>query len=247
MADVDLDRLRQERMRMTSFNDCIQLNRASLQHLRRIPLELAPPSRAVALERPVARFPYVPSDPKTRDDRCREVYNIQVQGLAQRMDATGIQKLVLGISGGLDSTQALMVSAKAMDELGLPRSNVLAVTMPGFATTERSRALAWRLMQSFGATASEIDIRASAQQMFKDIGHPFARGESKFDVTFENVQAGERTSHLFRLANFHGALVVGTSDLSRAGAGLHDVWRRRSHVALRGQRIGAEDADPPPD
>jgi NAD+ synthase (glutamine-hydrolysing) len=126
---------------------------------------------------------------------------------------------VIGVSGGLDSTQALLVCAKAMDRLGLPRTNILAYTMPGFATGSRTLDQAWRLMKALGCEAKQIDIRASCQQMLKDLGHPFASGEPVYDVTFENVQAGERTSHLFRLANFHRGIVVGTGDLSELALG----------------------------
>src|SRR5205814_3546112 len=154
-----------------------------------------------------------------RDQRCAEVYRIQVQGLATRMRAAGTKKLVIGVSGGLDSTQALIVCARAMDELKLPRANVLAFTMPGFATSSRTRNQAWQLMRAVGATAEEIDIRPSCLQMLKDLRHPYAKGRKVYDITFENVQAGERTSHLFRLANLHGALVVGTGDLSELALG----------------------------
>ena len=126
---------------------------------------------------------------------------------------------MIGISGGLDSTQALIVCARAMDVMGLPRSNILAYTMPGFATSERTLDQSRRLMSAVGTTANEVDIRPSCIQMFKDIGHPFADGKPVYDVTFENVQAGERTSHLFRLANVHNAPVVGTSDLSELALG----------------------------
>ena len=160
----------------------------------------------------------MPSDPRTRDARCEEVYRIQVQGLVTRMRATGTKRLVIGVSGGLDSTQALIVCARAMDEL-LPRTNILAYTMPGFATSTRTKSQAWQLMRAIGATAEEIDIRPSCLQMLKDIGHPYARGKKVYDVTFENVQAGERTSHLFRLANRHGGMVVGTGDLSELALG----------------------------
>ncbi|HLE85529.1 MAG TPA: NAD(+) synthase, partial [Thermoanaerobaculia bacterium] len=173
----------------------------------------------VPLRRAVERFPFVPADPALRDERCYEAYNIQVVGLAKRLEATGIERVVIGVSGGLDSTQALLVACRTMDRLGLPRSNVLGFTLPGFATTERTRTSAWRLIEALGVTGEEIDIRPSAEQMLRDIGHPYARGEPVHDVTFENVQAGERTSHLFRLANFHGGLVVGTGDLSELALG----------------------------
>jgi NAD+ synthase (glutamine-hydrolysing) len=161
----------------------------------------------------------VPSDAANRSYRCEEVYRIQVQGLATRMRATGTKKLIIGVSGGLDSTQALIVCARAMDELGLPRRNIMAYTMPGFATSSRTKNQAWQLMRAVGATAEEIDIRPSCMQMLKDIGHPFAKGRKVYDIAFENVQAGERTSHLFRLANQLGGFVVGTGDLSELALG----------------------------
>src|SRR5947209_13644339 len=177
------------------------------------------------------RFPYVPADPGRRDERCEEVYEIQVQGLTKRLEFTGIDKPVIGISGGLDSTQALLVCAQAMDRLGRPRSNILAYTMPGFATGDRTLAQARQLMQAVGCSAHELDIRPACLQMLKDIGHPFANGEPVYDVTFENVQAGERTSHLFRLANLHRGLVVGTGDLSELALGwaTYGVGDQMSH------------------
>jgi NAD+ synthase (glutamine-hydrolysing) len=147
------------------------------------------------------------------------VYSIQVQGLTQRLSASGIKKLVIGVSGGLDSTHALLVCARAMDALGLPRTHILGVTMPGFATGTRTLDQALRLMDAVGCDARQIDIRPSCEQMLKDLGHPHAEGEPQYDITFENVQAGERTSHLFRLANFNDALVVGTGDLSELALG----------------------------
>ncbi|MFQ5382388.1 MAG: NAD(+) synthase, partial [Dehalococcoidia bacterium] len=182
--------------------------------------ELNPPTDAFRpLARPPERFPYVPSDPARRDERCEEVISIQVQGLAKRMRAMGTERVVIGVSGGLDSTQALIVCGRAMDVMNLPRSNVLGATMPGFATSARTLEQARRLLHAVGCTALEIDIRPSAEQMLRDIGHPAGRGEAVHDVTFENVQAGERTSHLFRLANLHDAPVVGTSDLSELALG----------------------------
>ena len=233
-ADVDLDHLRQERMRMTSFSDCVQLHREHIAQARRIEFDLDVPTAPVPLQREVARFPYVPSDETRLDERCREVYQIQVQGLARRLEATGIRKPVIGVSGGLDSTQALIVAVKAVDQLGLPRSNVLAYALPGLATSERTRGNAWRLMRALNVTAQEIDIGPSVMQMLRDIGHPYARGEPVYDVTFENVQAGERTSHLFRLANLHGGLVVGTSDLSELALGYttYGVGDHMSHYAV---------------
>jgi NAD+ synthase (glutamine-hydrolysing) len=218
-ADVDLERLLQDRMRQGSYTDAAGDHRQALRALRRVPFAFAPPGGDLPLQRNVERFPYVPDDPATRDARCYEAYNIQVHGLLKRLSATGIKQIVIGVSGGLDSTQALIVAAKTMDRLGLPRTNILAYTMPGFATSDRTRANAHALMAALGVTAAEIDIRPSARQMLADIGHPYARGEQLYDVTFENVQAGERTSHLFRLANFHDALVLGTGDLSELALG----------------------------
>jgi len=217
LADVDLDRLLADRMRQNTFGAAMR--RHADQVFRTVEVPLQAPKGRLLLERKIERLPYVPGDPRTRDARCEEVYRIQVQGLATRMRATGTKKLVIGVSGGLDSTQALIVCARAMDELKLPRANILAYTMPGFATSTRTRSQAWQLMRAIGATAEEIDIKPSCLQMLKDIGHPFAKGRKVYDVTFENVQAGERTSHLFRLANHHGGMVVGTGDLSELALG----------------------------
>jgi NAD+ synthase (glutamine-hydrolysing) len=126
---------------------------------------------------------------------------------------------VIGVSGGLDSTQALLVCARAMDVLNLPRTHILAYSLPGFATSPRTRHQAQRLMAALGTSARELDIRPAAETLLRVIGHPHREDRPVFDVTFENVQAGERTSHLFRLANLHGALVVGTSDLSELALG----------------------------
>jgi len=218
-ADIDLERLAQDRMRLTSFNDAVGDHQERVRAIRRIAFEFQVPENVTGLLRTVERFPYVPSDPRVRDERCFEAYNIQIHGLMKRLEATGIKKLVIGVSGGLDSTQALVVAARTMDRMGLPRTNILGYTMPGFATTDRTKSNAWKLMEALGISAQEIDIRPSALQMLRDIGHPFADNEPIFDVTFENVQAGERTSHLFRLANYQNALVLGTGDLSELALG----------------------------
>ncbi|MDQ3796565.1 MAG: NAD(+) synthase, partial [Pseudomonadota bacterium] len=218
-ADIDLERLAQERMRMTSFNDSVGEHRDRLRGIRRIPFEFEVPKGEIPLARRIERFPYVPNDPAARDERCYEAYNIQVHGLMKRLVSTGIKRVVIGVSGGLDSTQALIVAAKTMDRLKLPRKNILAYTMPGFATSSGTLGNAHKLMRALGTTASEIDIKPTCMQMLKDIGHPYAQGERVYDVTFENVQAGERTSHLFRLANFHQGLVLGTGDLSELALG----------------------------
>ncbi len=218
-ADIDLDRLTQDRMRLTSFGQNARIHRSHVRKFRKIPLIINVPDKHLLLGREIARFPYIPSDPAKRDERCYEAYNIQVQGLAKRMKFTGIKNVVVGVSGGLDSTHALIVTARTMDLLKRPRSNVKAYTMPGFATTDKTYRNALRLMKSLGVEVNEIDIKSSCMQMFRDIGHPFAKGKAVYDITFENVQAGERTSHLFRLANMRDALVVGTGDLSELALG----------------------------
>jgi len=224
----------QERARMTSFNDAAAEYVEQVRQLRRVPFELRIPAGQRELRRRVERFPYVPSESRDRDARCFEAYNIQIHGLMKRLTSTGIQKVVIGVSGGLDSTQALIVAARTMDQLGLPRTNVLAYSLPGFATGDRTRANAQRLMRALKVTANAIDIRPSAMQMLRDIGHPYAEGEPVHDVTFENVQAGERTSHLFRLANLHGGLVLGTSDLSELALGwaTYGVGDQMSHYSV---------------
>ncbi len=231
LADVDLDRLLADRMRQNTFAEGARRHPAEVARFRSMEFSLPLPRGRLPLERRIGRFPYVPGDAASRDLRCEEVYRIQVQGLVTRMQATGTRKLVIGVSGGLDSTQALLVCARALDELKLPRRNILAYTMPGFATTSRTRNQAWQLMRAVGASAEEIDIRPSCMQMLKDIGHPYARGRKVYDVSFENVQAGERTSHLFRLANLHGGFVVGTGDLSELALGwcTYGVGDQMSH------------------
>ena len=218
-ADIDLDRLSQDRMRQTTFSDSSRRHREELAQFRLIGFDLERPGGTIPLARTYERFPFVPSDPSRRDERCEEVYRIQVQGLSTRLKAVGTRKIVIGVSGGLDSTQALVVCAKAMDQMAVQRSNILGYTMPAFATSDRTLDQARRLMAAVGCSAAEIDIRPSCLQMLKDIGHPFVAGQPVYDVTFENVQAGERTSHLFRLANHHGGVVVGTSDLSELSLG----------------------------
>ncbi len=218
-ADIDLGRLRQERMRLNTYGDCVrdELDRAA--PYRSVIFNLDAPDEVVPLERIVERFPYVPADPARLAEDCYEAYNIQVQGLAKRLESTGLDKAVIGVSGGLDSTQAVIVAVRAMERLGYDASHVLAYTMPGFATSEGTKSNAWALMRALGVTAEEIDIRPAARQMLADLGHPFAAGEPVYDVTFENVQAGLRTDYLFRLANRHRGLVVGTGDLSELGLG----------------------------
>ncbi len=230
-ADIDLDHLRQERMRWTTFGDCVQAHKAELEGFRRVHFELDLPADRVHLQRRIERFPYVPADPARRDGRCAEVYDIQVEGLRKRLTATGIKKVVIGISGGLDSTQTALVAVRAFDRLGLPRSNILGYTLPGFGTSRETFDNAHALMRALGISAAEIDIRPSAELMLQHLNHPAARGEPVYDITYENVQAGERTSHLFRLANQHNALVLGTGDLSELALGFttYGVGDHMSH------------------
>jgi NAD+ synthase (glutamine-hydrolysing) len=218
-ADLDLERLVQDRMRLTSFQDSANDVKERLRAFRRVAFDFETPAGVVDLRRSVERFPFVPSDPARRDENCYEAYNIQVHGLIKRLRSTGLRKVVIGVSGGLDSTQALIVAARAMDRMELGRKNVLPYTMPGFATSETTLKNARALMQSLGVTAHEIDIKPSCLQMLRDIGHPFAGGEPVYDIAFENVQAGDRTSHLFRLANLNDAIVLGTGDLSELALG----------------------------
>jgi NAD+ synthase (glutamine-hydrolysing) len=234
-SEIDLERLSQERMRQTSFGQSVLREQAQVRGFRPVRVSAELPRRERLLpERRYERFPYVPSDPTKRDQRCAEVYQIQVQGLVKRLQATGIRRVVIGVSGGLDSTHALLVCAQAMDQLGYPRSNILAYTMPGFATSARTLDQARRLMQAIKCEARELDIRPSSMQMLRDIGHPYAEGKEVYDVTFENVQAGERTSHLFRLANLNDGLVVGTGDLSELALGwcTYGVGDHMSHYAI---------------
>lgn len=227
LAELDVERLAQERMRQTTFGQSVQRHAEEVGRFHEVRVAVDLPQRRERLlcQRQYDRFPYVPANPATRDRRCYEAYNIQVQGLVKRLRSTGIENLVLGISGGLDSTQALIVAARAMDVLGLPRRNIKGYTMPGFATSQRTLRSAHMLMAAIGCEARELDIRPSCEQMLRDLGHPLAGKpwpeppSPVYDVTFENVQAGERTSHLFRLANHCNGLVVGTGDLSELALG----------------------------
>ena len=236
LADIDLDRLRQDRLRQGTFDDN-RVQAEAAASVRRIPFHVDPPSALAStttLRRPLDRFPFVPDDPARLDQDCYEAFSIQVSGLEQRMRAIGSPKPVIGVSGGLDSTHALLVVARAMDRMGRPRSDILAYTMPGFATSEHTRSNAVALAEAIGATISTIDIRPMATELLKGIGHPYANGEPVYDVTFENVQAGARTDFLFRLANQNGGFVVGTSDLSELALGwaTYGVGDQMSHYAV---------------
>ncbi|RYP82845.1 NAD(+) synthase [Nocardioides guangzhouensis] len=253
VADVDLDRIRQERLRQGTFDD----NRRTLgigpdggletlagarssttgeggRSFRRIGFRVSPPEGDIGLRRKVDRFPFVPDDPQRLALDCYEAYNIQVSGLEQRLHAIGQPKVVIGVSGGLDSTHALIVAARAMDRLGRPRSDIHAFTMPGFATGETTKSYATRLSKALGVTFEELDITPAARQMLHDLDHPFSEGEPVYDVTFENVQAGLRTDYLFRLANHRGGIVLGTGDLSELALGwcTYGVGDQMSHYAV---------------
>ncbi len=235
-ADLDIGRIRLERLRTGSWGDGQAEALARGPAWRTVEHAYEAPAGALALRRPVARFPFVPDDPARLAETCEEAWNIQVQGLAERLRATGVERMVIGVSGGLDSTQALIVACRAADRLGLPRAHVLAYTLPGFATSDATKGYAWALMRALGVTAAEIDIRPAARQLLADMDHPFARGEPVYDLTFENVQAGLRTDYLFRLAGQNGALVVGTGDLSELALGwcTYGVGDQMSHYNPNG-------------
>lgn len=219
VADVDIRTLASERLRQGSFDDNRVEQQGTASDYRTISVPLVPTRADIGLRRPLDRFPFVPDDPARLAQDCYEAYSIQVAGLEQRLRAIGNPKLVIGVSGGLDSTHALIVAARAMDRLGRPRSDIIAITMPGFATTAGTKRNAIDLATRLGCTFEEIDIRPVATQMLKDMGHPFGRGEEVYDVTFENVQAGLRTDFLFRIANERGGIVLGTGDLSELALG----------------------------
>ena len=236
LADVDVERLRLERMRTPTFNDAATAEGHPEYDFRRVGFAHQPDFADRGLMRLLDRFPFVPDDPARLDQDCYEAFNIQVEGLAQRLKASRTEKIVIGVSGGLDSTHALLVAAKACDLLSLPRANILAFTLPGFATSDSTKSNAWALMRAIGATAEEIDITPAARQMLSDLGHPFAGGEPVYDVTFENVQAGLRTDYLFRAANQRGAIVLGTGDLSELALGwcTYGVGDQMSHYNVNG-------------
>jgi NAD+ synthase (glutamine-hydrolysing) len=236
VADVDLDLLRAERLRMGTFDDNRRHHAARTDAFRQVAFRLDPPGGDLGLRRALERFPFVPADPARLEQDCYEAYSIQVAGLEQRLRAIGQPKVVIGVSGGLDSTHALIVAAKAMDREGRPRSDILAFTLPGFATGERTKGNAIRLSKALGVTFAEIDITETARLMLKELGHPFSQGEPVYDITFENVQAGLRTDYLFRAANQRGGIVLGTGDLSELALGwcTYGVGDQMSHYNVNG-------------
>ncbi len=218
-ADIDVARIAQDRQRQSSFRDCAREHGQTVAGFTTIPFTLNAPRDALPLQRSIDRFPFVPDDLARLDRDCYEAYNIQVAGLAKRIESTRSNRVVIGISGGLDSTHALIVAARAFDLLGLPRSNIIGVTMPGFATSAETKANAWALMRALKIDAREVSIEPLAQLMLEELNHPAAKGEPVYDVAYENVQAGLRTDYLFRLANKEGGFVVGTGDLSELALG----------------------------
>ena len=231
VADIDCQRILNERMRMQTFNDAAEAAGRPEDCYRTIAFDHEPAGGDIGLDRPIRRFPFVPNRQGKLDEDCYEAFNIQVSALVRRIEATNPKSLVIGISGGLDSTHALLVAARACDTLGLPRSTIRGYTMPGFGTSEGTRSNAWKLMEAIGVTAEEIDIKPTARLMLENIGHAFADGEPVYDVTFENVQAGLRTDYLFRLAGQHGGWVIGTGDLSELALGwcTYGVGDQMSH------------------
>ncbi len=235
VADVDLARLLQDRYRQGTFDDNRRAHADRVEAFRWIPFTLGVPE-TTGLRRSVARFPFVPADPARLAQDCYEAYNIQVSGLEQRLRAIGQPKIVIGVSGGLDSTHALIVAAKAMDRLDRPRTDILAFTMPGFATSDHTRNNATELATSLGVTFDTLDITQTARTMLAEMDHPFAEGQPVYDVTFENVQAGLRTDYLFRIANQRGGIVLGTGDLSELALGwcTYGVGDQMSHYNVNG-------------
>lgn len=208
-ADFDVEKLANDRAKNTSF-----MEGAIAKKFRKVPfttkiLGIGAPKR------PLAPYPFVPSDPGARDRRCEEIFSIQTAGLGKRLGHTGMKHAVIGISGGLDSTLALLVTVRTFDMLGLSREGIHAITMPGFGTTDATYENAMQFMKSMGVNIREIDIREACLQHFKDIGHD----AGIHDVTYENVQARERTQILMDIANKINGLVIGTGDLSELALG----------------------------
>lgn len=234
IADVDTQRILNDRMRMQTFNDAAEAAGRPEDWYRTVVFEHRHAKGDTGLHRPIRRFPFVPNRQHKLDEDCYEAFNIQVDGLLRRMQSTKSESLVIGVSGGLDSTHALIVAARTCDALDLPRSTIRGYTLPGFGTSDTTKSNAWKLMKAMNITAEEIDIKPAAQQMLADMDHPFARGEKVYDTTFENVQAGLRTDYLFRLAGHHKGFVVGTGDLSELALGwcTYGVGDQMSHYAV---------------
>lgn len=232
-ADIDIDRIRADRMKQSSFADCAAQVRAMWKQepniLRTMEKALLPDD--VAPDYRVSKHPFIPSDKASRQLRCAQILAMQATALARRLSVTG-GKVVVGISGGLDSTLALLAACKAVDMLHLPRTNILGITMPCFGTTDRTYHNALDLMTSLGVSQREIPIHNAVRQHFADIGHD----ESDHSVTYENCQARERTQVLMDVANKIGAIVLGTGDLSEIALG----WctYNADHMSMYGVNSG---------
>jgi len=233
VADMDMEFLRHERLCSTTFAQAVQ-NRAdaALRDVREVLFSAPTAARARALRRSVPAQPFIPSDPRVRHERCQEIFAIQSTGLATRLQHTGAKDVLVGLSGGLDSTLALLVCIEAFGRLGLPKTGIHAVTMPGFGTSDRTRSNVESLCTDLGIRLETIPIAASCRQHLADIGHDGATT----DVAYENVQARERTQILMDRANMMGALVVGTGDLSELALG----WctYNGDHMSMYGVNAG---------
>ena len=235
IADIDLTLLRQERLRRGVFNACAKKERVEEdQTWRRIGVHIDPCQEDLGLRRPLSRFPFMATQRDRLEAECSEAFSIQVSALKQRLVTCGARSMVIGVSGGLDSTLALLVAVRTADVLGWSRRAVLGYTMPGFGTTETTKTNATTLMEELGVVAHTLDIRPTAEVMLRELGHPFAFGEPVYDVTFENVQAGLRTDFLFRLANQHNGIVIGTGDLSELALGwcTYGVGDQMAHYSV---------------
>ena len=210
--DIDLEKLNLDRARYSTFNESETYTDEYRFILIEQPSLYRKPLKDTAEINP---YPFVPGNPTTLSKRCREIINIQAYGLMKRLDAIGCRKAVIGISGGLDSTLALLVTVKAFDSLGIPRKGIIGVTMPGLATTSRTKSNAQSLMESLNVTSLEIPIGEAVAVHFKDIG----QDPKKFDATYENTQARERTQIIMDLANKENGIVIGTGDMSELALG----------------------------
>lgn len=226
-ADIDIDRIRADRLKQTSWGDCAKEccdGGISCPVFLLLPDEIGPDIR-------VTKHPFIPNDRKHRAERCEQIFALQAAALARRLSITG-GKLVIGISGGLDSTLALLAACKAVDSMGLPRTNILGITMPCFGTTDRTYRNALELMETLGVAVREIPISDAVRLHFRDIGHD----ESDHSVTYENAQARERTQILMDVANQFGGIVLGTGDLSEIALG----WctYNADHMSMYGVNCG---------
>lgn len=211
-ADIDVDRLRNDRLKNKSFS----LSEYHLQEKNSYRyIRIEQPEKKIELNRYINPTPFVPTEDALLNERCEEIFAIQIGGLAKRLLHTSIQKAVVGVSGGLDSTLALLVMVKAYDKLGISRENIIGITMPGFGTTDRTYGNAIQLMKSLGITSVEISIVDAVNQHFKDID----QDANRHDITYENSQARERTQILMDYANKVNGLVIGTGDLSELALG----------------------------